>query len=272
MGSITDDFNGDGMDDTVSFTLTFDTIADTYDLQFTTPPTTISTFDTSQGALAAGGPDAVRTLAFPPAGHDNDVIFFGAVATAPLENGTVGGDPNDLEDLVENDPTEATLEGLNVPNLINANTKMNVSTSGIGINNNNLDGADEGAGTGLFAGTSITSGDESFVVNPEQDVDAVRVYIDNSVGGYDPDSEDLYYVVYYTDGTVSGPTDVTAVSPVPKSDPADEWPDVAQGGTYFDIDGGEKADRGSSTHDGLGDSQDPGNRVHCRDGIRSGAA
>ena len=87
---------------------------------------------------------------------------------------------------------------------------MNVSTSGIGVNNNNLNGANEGAGTGAFAGTTITSGDESFVVNPETVVDRVTVFIDNSVGGYNPATEDLYYTVYYTDGTVGGPTDVTA--------------------------------------------------------------
>ena len=80
----------------------------------------------------------------------------------------------------------------------------------IGVNNNNLNGASEGAGTGTFAGTTITSGDESFIVNPETVVDSVTVFIDNSVSGYNPATEDLFYTVYYTDGTVSGPTDVTA--------------------------------------------------------------
>jgi len=111
---------------------------------------------------------------------------------------------------------------------------MNVSTSGIGVNNNNLNGASEGSGTGIFAGTTITPGDESFVVNPEVAVDKVTVFIDNSVGGYNPATEDLYYTVYYTDGTVSAPTDVTAnmLTPVTTG--------VAAGGKSFDIDAGAK--------------------------------
>ena len=46
-----------------------------------------TTFDTTQGSLAAGGPDAVQTLLFggSAAGHDY-IVFFGAVATAPKSN------------------------------------------------------------------------------------------------------------------------------------------------------------------------------------------
>jgi hypothetical protein len=242
-GSVTADFTpNDGVTNqqTVAFTLTFDPDDDSYNIQLTTPPGSITKFDTSQGSLKAGGPDAVQTLEFPPAGHTNDIVFFGAVPTAPIEN--VAGEDNDIEDLVKTDPTEAALQAKNVPGIISASAQMNVSTSGIGINNNNLNGADQGSGTGAFAGTTITSGDESFVVNPEKDVDAVRVYIDNSVGGYDPATEDLYYTTYFTDGTVSAPLDVTAAAlkPVPKTDPLNEWPDSAQGGKYFEIDGGAK--------------------------------
>jgi len=168
-------------------------------------------------------------------------VFFGAVATAPISGGT-GGSPNDILDLVSPDPdlTESDLQALNVPSLINTSTKMNVSTSGIGINNNNLDGADQGSGSGAFANTTITSGDESFVVNPEQDVDAVRVYIDNSVGGYSPATEDLYYTVYYADGTVSAPILVEAADLLnaQRGDPT--VPQAAQGGKYFEIDGEDK--------------------------------
>lgn len=236
-GSIHDDFNGDGTAEDVDFTLTFDPVNGTYDLDVETPPGTITTFDTTQGSLKAGGPDAVQTLQFLPAGPDNDVIFFAAVPTAPLQD-VAGTPPNDIEDLVNNDPTEATLEGYNATSLINSAFKMNVSTSGIGVNNNNLDGANQGAGTGAFAGTSITSGDESFVINPEEDVDKVTVYIDNSVGGYNPATEDLYYIVYYADGSVGGPTEVTAgmLHNAPRHDPL--IPDVAEGGKYFEIDGG----------------------------------
>jgi hypothetical protein len=235
-GSITDDFNGDGTDETVDFTLTFNP-DDTYDLQVTTPPDTVTTFDTSQGTLKAGGPDAVQTLLFggSEAGAD-DIVFFGAVATAPPTGGSGGTD--DILDLVVSgapDLTESQIEtSFPIANLINPSTQMNVSTSGIGVNNNNLNGASQGSGTGIFAGTTITAGDESFVVNPETVVDRVTVFIDNSVSGYNPATEDLYYTVYYTDGTVSAPTRVTAgmLDPVTTG--------VAKGGVSFDIDGGLK--------------------------------
>jgi hypothetical protein len=168
-------------------------------------------------------------LLFPPAGPANDVVFFGAVATAPSAGilGLVGSGTADL--------TESQIEALfPIPNLITPSTQMNVSTSGIGVNNNNLNGASEGPGTGAFVGTSITSGDESFVVNPEPAVDKVTVFIDNSVSGYNPATEDLYYTVYFIDGTVSAPVKVTAAMLAPVTS------GVAAGGVSFDIDGGAK--------------------------------
>jgi Domain of unknown function (DUF5801) len=227
-GSITADFNGDAVNDTVTFSLALNNNNGSYDLTVNTPPATAILFDTSQGSLAAGGPDAVQTLGIP--GHGN-VVFFGAVATAPHTGGG-GASPNDINDLVTPSPdlTEQALEALNATNLINASTKMNVSTSGIGINNNNLDGATSG----------LQAGDESFVVNPTVNVDSMRVFIDNSVGGYTPATEQLVYTVYYTDGTVGtdhlvGSTDLHAAL---RSDPT--VPSAARGGTYFDIDGGTK--------------------------------
>ena len=78
---------------------------------------------------------------------------------------------------------------------------MNVSTAGIGLANNNFNGSD----------TSSIGLDESFVANPEFDFTKVNVYIDNSVGGYSPTTEALYYRIYYTDGSTSGaPTKVLA--------------------------------------------------------------
>jgi hypothetical protein len=236
-GSITDDFNGDGKDETVDFTLTLDPnkgTDGTYDLQLTTPPPTVTVFDTSQGSLKAGGPDAVQTLQFPPAGHDGDVVFFAVAPTVPLSGKAGDPPPNDIQDLVKNDPTETDLEANN-GGLITLSTQLNVSTSGIGVNNNNLDSSDAKGQTTVFAGTSITSSDESFVVNPEDDVDRVRVFIDNAVGGYTPATEDLYYVAYFTDGTVSGPTEVKAgdLQPVGEDDPISK-------GTVFEIDGGTK--------------------------------
>jgi len=212
-GTISDDFNGDGVSDTVTFKLTFNPNNNTYNINVTTPPTTIQTFDTSQGSLASGGPDPVQTLTFssgPAAGQS--ILFFGAVATAPATDGQVGdgndSPPNDILDLVklgQPDLTKAQIDALlgppnQISGLINSSTQMNVSTSGIGINNNNLDGS----------GAGIQSTDESFVVNPSQLVDKVTVFIDNSVGGYDPTTEDLEYRVYYSDGTVSMNTKVQA--------------------------------------------------------------
>ena len=72
------------------------------------------------------------------------------------------------------------------------------------------------------------------MVNPETVVDRVTVFIDNSVSGYNPATEDLYYTVYYTDGTVSAPIKVTA----DMLEPVDEG--VAAGGSSFDIDAGDK--------------------------------
>jgi hypothetical protein len=236
-GTITADFTpNDGVANpqAIGFTLTLDpTNPESYTLDITTPPDTITKFDTSQGSLPPGGPDAVQTLTFQ--GDSNDVVFFAVNPTAPTHG--VNGQPNDVQDLATGNPTEAYLESLNATSLISSGAQMNVSTSGIGVNNNILNGTNEGAGTGAFAGTTITTHDESFLVNPEQDVDTVRVYIDNSVGGYTPNSEDLYYTIYYTDGSVSDPMEVTAgmLASVPKQDPQGLWPDVAQGGKYFDI-------------------------------------
>jgi hypothetical protein len=210
-GTIKDDFNGDGTDDTVGFTLTLDPTNDTYTVTVDTPPTGSVTKDTSQGTLKAGGPDGVRTLLFGGSeSNADDVVFFGVVANAS----TAG-----IRDLAGNgvpDLTEADIEALNSP-LVNENTAMNVSNAGIGINNNNLDGS----------GVGLQAADESFVFNPEEVVDSVKVFIDNAVGGYNMATEDLFYTVYYTDGTVGDATEVNSVTP------------EAGGQVSFTIDGGD---------------------------------
>ncbi len=247
-GSITDDFNGDGIDDTVEFTVTFDPDdLDSYDLQVTTPPSSVIVRDSSQGALKASGPNPVRTLLFggSEAGQD-DVVFFGVVATAPVS--VSGGDalavppgtPNDLFDLVypgATDLNEGQIRSFLAPTnqiatLINSATQMNVSTSGIGINNNNLDGS----------GTGIQAGDESFIFNPEEEVDSVRVYISGSVGGYATPAEELYYRVFYTDGTYSENVLVSGslLTDALRSDPM--VPQAARGGRFFEIEGDKKID------------------------------
>lgn len=147
------------------------------------------TFSSADGKLDAGGPDPVRTLtipatAVPPAGEQ--VVFFGVKANA-----------SDTEILSaigigETDPTEAQVQSGGYAFLGTAN--MNVSTSGIGVGNNNMNGNTNPAPEGT---------DESFVVNPETLMTKVTVYIDNSVQGYDPNTETLYYRIFYADGSVS---------------------------------------------------------------------
>ena len=62
------------------------------------------------------------------------------------------------------------------------------------------------------SGAGISATDESFVINPETLLTAVKVYIDNSVGGYSNASggtEQLYYRVFYSDGTLSDTATIT---------------------------------------------------------------
>ncbi|MER9654271.1 hypothetical protein NKJ26_12245 [Mesorhizobium sp. M0152] len=189
-GSITADFNGDGSNDTVEFTLTLNPDDDSYDLQVTTPPTTTTTFSTDQGSLDAGGPDPVRTLTI---GSEN--IVFSAVNALT--------DPNDIKLFL--DASEATIQG-SATYLSPA--QMNVSTAGIGLGDN------------LFEGNSIagidgatTSGgkfDESFVIDPHGDVSSMTVIINNKTnGGYTPlTGEELYYRIYDSNGGWSAPVKV----------------------------------------------------------------
>ena len=128
----------------------------------------------------------------------DDIVFFSVAPNAH---------PNDILGLVVSGAPDLTEEQVEASgsSALNAAAQMNVSTAGIGVNNNNLNGATAG----------IQSGDESFVVNPEMVVDKVKVFIDNSVSGYNPATEDLYYTVYYTDGTVGAPIKVTAAMLTP---------------------------------------------------------
>lgn len=81
---------------------------------------------------------------------------------------------------------------------------MNVSTSGIGVGNNLLQGDNLAA---------IGAADESFVINPESLITGMKVFIDNSVAGYNTATEDLYFRIYYEDGTFSNLTEVNTLTP-----------------------------------------------------------
>ncbi|MGE7957492.1 DUF5801 repeats-in-toxin domain-containing protein [Pseudomonas sp. NPDC089530] len=142
---------------------------------------------TADGSLDAGGPDPVRTLTI----GTEHVVFFGADPLAPQTG------PNSILTGVgigAPDPTEAQLQTNPLPSYIGT-AALNVSTSGIGIANNNLEGNNT---------AGINAGDESFVVNPETLLTSMKVFIDNSVQGYDPATEELYYTIYYDNGTTSG--------------------------------------------------------------------
>jgi Domain of unknown function (DUF5801) len=195
-GSLTGDFDNDAAtpDITVNFTLTAYANGQ-YALDLQQGFSSTVTLSSANGSLDAGGPDPVRTLTI----GSEEIVFFAAVPTAPaegansIESGILEGVP---------DLTEAQLQTNPLPPYIGSSA-MNVSTSGIGIANNLLQGDNA---------VAISNADESFVVNPESPVIAVKVYIDNSVAGYDFATEDLYYRVYYTDGSVSSLVEVNAVT------------------------------------------------------------
>jgi hypothetical protein len=182
-GSIMDDFTNDGIDNvqTVEFTLTFDDDG-TYDFQLTTPPASSVTFSSADGSLVAGGPDPVRTLTV----GSTDIVFS---AVEPLAG------PMFIQNILNLPEADVEMD----PDSILSTDEMNVSNSGIGNGNNNLNGnALSGVDDQTTNGGKV---DESFVVDPMGDVSSMKVFIDNSVGGYNTDTEELYYRVYNSDGT-----------------------------------------------------------------------
>ncbi|AZD49063.1 DUF5801 repeats-in-toxin domain-containing protein [Pseudomonas chlororaphis] len=187
-GTLTGDFDNNAAtaDTTVHYTLTANANG-TYALDLQEGFRSTIVLSSADGSLGAGGPDPVRTLII----GSEDVVFFAANPLAPqtgansILTGIGLGAP---------DPTEAQLQTNPLPSYIGSAT-MNVSTSGIGVANNNLEG-------NTTAG--INAGDESFVINPETLLTSMKIFIDNSVQGYNPATEELYYTAYYEDGTTSG--------------------------------------------------------------------
>ncbi|MCP1478313.1 hypothetical protein J2Y88_000624 [Pseudomonas chlororaphis] len=187
-GTLTGDFDNNAAtaDTTVHYTLSAYANG-TYALDLEEGFRSTIVLSSADGSLAAGGPDPVRTLMI----GSEDVVFFAANPLAPQT-----GDNSILTGigLGAPDPTEAQLQTNPLPSFIGS-AAMNVSTSGIGIANNNLEG-------NTTAG--INTGDESFVVNPETLLTSMKIFIDNSVQGYNPATEELYYTIYYDNGTTSG--------------------------------------------------------------------
>jgi T1SS-143 domain-containing protein len=224
-----------GMIKDVPFTLTFDPANDSYVFDLDGSFESEATFNTANGSLPAGGPDPVQTLEI-PSNEDptrlESVVFFAVNPQAPSGEGDADG----IADILGND--EAYLEGPDGPAFIGSTWLMNVSTSGIGVGNNVLQGDRTANFNGTDAG-GFSSADESFVIDPASPVSQMRVYIDNSVGGYNASAdaaitgreEALYYRVFYEDGSVSGWTLVT-------SDPAVLGTEGQN--RYFDIDAGDQ--------------------------------
>ncbi|MBB3240252.1 hypothetical protein FHW68_001743 [Pseudomonas sp. Tn43] len=203
-GTLTGDFDNNAAtaDTSVDYTLT--AYADgRYALDLVQGFSSEIVLSTADGALGAGGPDPVRTLLIPEQdpptipSPSEEVVFFSAKAlasTSDILSGIGLGEP---------DPTEATLQTNPLPSYIDPSA-MNVSTAGIGVANNLFQGDDLAA---------IGVDDESFVVNPESLLTGMRVFIDNSVGGYNTATEDLYYRAYYEDGTFSDLIEVNTLTP-----------------------------------------------------------
>jgi hypothetical protein len=203
-GTLTGDFDNNAAtaDTSVDYTLT--AYADgRYALDLVQGFSSEIVLSTADGALGAGGPDPVRTLLIPKQdpptipSPSEEIVFFSAKALASTSDILTGiglGAP---------DPTEATLQTNPLPSYIDPRA-MNVSTSGIGVANNLFQGDNQAA---------ISAADESFVVNPESLLTGMRVFIDNSVGGYNTATEDLYYRAFYEDGTFSNLIEVNTLTP-----------------------------------------------------------
>jgi len=203
-GTLTGDFDNNAAtaDTSVDYTLTAFANG-SYALDLVQGFSSEIVLSTADGALGAGGPDPVRTLLIPEQdpptipSPSEEIVFFTAKAlasTSDILSGIGLGEP---------DPTEATLQTNPLPSYIDPRA-MNVSTSGIGVANN------------LFQGDSLAAigaADESFVVNPESLLTGMRVFIDNSVGGYNTATEDLYYRAFYEDGTFSNLIEVNTLTP-----------------------------------------------------------
>ncbi|MGX1186233.1 hypothetical protein AB7M29_003912 [Pseudomonas sp. F-14 TE3623] len=203
-GTLTGDFDNNAAtaDTSVDYTLT--AYADgRYALDLVQGFRSEIVLSTADGALGAGGPDPVRTLLIPEQdpptipSPSEEVVFFSAKALASTSDILTG------IGLGEPDPTEATLQTNPLPSYIDPSA-MNVSTAGIGVANN------------LFQGDNLAAigvDDESFVINPESLLTGMRVFIDNSVGGYNTATEDLYYRAFYEDGTFSNLIEVNTLTP-----------------------------------------------------------
>ncbi|MBF7731665.1 hypothetical protein ISX93_16505 [Pseudomonas sp. N040] len=232
-GSLTADFdnNAGTADTTVDFTLT--AYADgTYALDLVQGFGSSVEFSSDDGSLESGGPDPVQTLGI----GDRNVVFFAVNPTASaagIKSAIQLGAADYNEAYLQENSSMADWDEISANGdqpgngtypFINDDYEMNVSESGIGVNNNVLEGDNN---------IAASADDESFVVNPDTLLTKMKVFIDNSVGGYDPASESLYYTIYYADGTAGPTTKVLA------GDLADE----ADNEVSFELNSGAGADK-----------------------------
>jgi T1SS-143 domain-containing protein len=239
-GTLTADFdnNAQNGDESVNFTLTVNEDG-SYEFTLDRVIQPVVTLSTDEGQLAAGGPDSVQTLTFGQGEATTSIVFFAADADTAVSGG-IG--PAIL--LGEDDLTEAQLEaraaapiGDGTFPFIREEIEMNVSGTGIGVNNNVLQGEDlPGDAPGTINSFDSGAFDESFVVNPEALSSSVTVYISKTAGGFLPPNEDgtlqgtaaktdyLYINIYDEEGNSIGPILIT-------SDMVFDEADVAAGGT-----------------------------------------
>ena len=219
-GTLTADFDNDPSngEETIGFTLIANPDG-TY--VFTLDEVIVETvvLSTEDGQLPAGGPDPVQTLGF----DDTNILFFAVdadTANNPSEIGTprpltVPPAPHSPESAIglgEFDLNEDQLQDLsamsdrdpssnadNEPgtgefDFIRDEIAMNVSTTGIGVNNNVLQGYDPSGGTSgsidAFDPADSPELDESFVINPELLASEIKVYISKTAGGFLPPNLD----------------------------------------------------------------------------------
>lgn len=203
-GTLTGDFDNNAAtaDTSVDYTLTAYANG-SYALDLVQGFSSTIVRSSADGSLGAGGPDPVRTLLIPETNNpaipsaSEEIVFFSAKALASPTD-ILAGIGVGLAD-----PTEAALQTTPLPSYIDP-AAMNVSTSGIGVSNNLLQGDN------LVA---IGAADESFVINPESLVSGMKIFIDNSVAGYNTATEDLYFRIYYEDGTFSNLIEVNTLTP-----------------------------------------------------------
>jgi hypothetical protein len=213
-GSMTGDLDNNAATPDITEHFTMTAFANgTYNIDLVEGFMSTTTESTANGSLGAGGPDAVQTLTV---GSDH-IVFFSAKPLDTASDIVTSGIQSGASDF-----TEAQLEAAH-PAIIDFTKAMNVSTSGIGDQNNNLQGDSTAA---------ISSGDEAFVANPGTQFTSAKVFIDNSVTGYDfSGGERLYYRIFYIDGTFSDQVLVSQnLGLANKGQP-----------TSFTIDGGGKA-------------------------------